>query len=261
MTTERRFHAGSPSDPGRLLDGGSDFEVELLRSAIGDGPSRHSRKRTMIALGLGTGIVGAGVTAATSTAASTGGILKWIGIGVVSGGLVVGGAQQAVHMGAPPHLEIAVKGPVAHEAHRVALAPNRPWMKRSVETPIESPPPSEVADAEPEKPAVLAPIAPIASKKNGPSLSDEVKELDRARAALNSGDASRAIEALDQHDKQFGTALLGPEAMVLRIEALSARGDKNGAAALANQFLAVYPHSAYASRVRSLLATSVNGTP
>ncbi len=101
------------NEPRRLLDGGSDFEVELLRSARDDGPSPHARRRTMIALGVGTGIVGAGVTAATSTAASTGGILKWIGIGVVSGGLVVGGAQQAVHFGAPPHIEIAVKGPVA----------------------------------------------------------------------------------------------------------------------------------------------------
>ncbi len=144
----------------------------------------------------------------------------------------------------------------------MTVAPRKLVQRIASEDPTVAPvvpPPADVA--EPEKPAP-APAAPRAtSKASGPSLSDEVKELDRARAALDSGDTNKALDALDAHDKQFGTALLGPEAMVMRIEVLAARGDKTGAAALANQFLAVYPHSPHASRVRSLLATSVNGTP
>jgi hypothetical protein len=155
-----------------------------------------------------------------------------------------------------------VKGPVAHEANRVARAPRKLVQQTaSVEQP-DAPPADPLPDvAEPEKTAAARALPRPASKARGSSLSDEVKELDRARAALDSGDASKALEELDEHDKQFGTALLGEEAMVIRIQARERAGDKPGAAALANQFLAIYPHSPHASHVRSLLATSVNGTP
>jgi hypothetical protein len=50
--------------------------------------------------------------------------------------------------------------------------------------------------------------------------------------------------------------LLSPEAMLLRIEATLARGDRAGAIRLANEFLAAHPRSAHTSRVRSVLAAA-----
>ncbi|HVY49063.1 MAG TPA: hypothetical protein VHB21_24405 [Minicystis sp.] len=254
------------NEPRRLLSGGgSDFEVELLRSARDDAPAPHARRRAMIALGIGTGVVGAGVTAATTTAAATssaGGILKWIGIGVVGGGLFVGGAQQAMHLRAPAHVDVAVKGqtkavsgivrPVVAKVTRSArVAPPAETAAPEVDAP-EPPPKADRAEPAPSPRAV-------AKKGDGTTLAEEVKELDAAREALNRGESGKALEALERHDKQFGTALLGPEAMVLRMEALAQRGDKAGAAALANQFLALYPTSPHAARVRSILASSVSG--
>jgi hypothetical protein len=255
------------SEPQRLLDGSGGLELELLRSAKDDGPSTHARRRTMVALGIGTGIVGVGVTTAGSTAASTGvgGILKWIGIGVVGGGLAVGGAQEAMHLSTSrTQISMAVKG--QEQATDKASRPARAYLARLAEPPKAVEPAAaevpEVADeALPEPEKVDAPLAarPVTRRANGASLADEVAQLDRAREALHRGDLQQALEMLEQHDQQFGRALLGPEAMVLRIEALTQNGDKAGAAALANQFLAAYPTSPAANRVRSLLAGAVSG--
>ena len=68
------------SEPRRLLDEpGSSLGQDLLRSARRDAPTRSARARTMIALGVGTGILGAGVTAvlpASRRSTGAGGILE-----------------------------------------------------------------------------------------------------------------------------------------------------------------------------------------
>jgi hypothetical protein len=74
----------------------------------------------------------------------------------------------------------------------------------------------------------LAPSAD-ASRVRTPSpassaLADEIAALDGAREALASGDAPRALRALDAHDRAFPRGALSPEATVLRIEALARRG-------------------------------------
>jgi len=51
-----------------------------------------------------------------------------------------------------------------------------------------------------------------------------------------------------------GSGKLGPEATVLRIDALTQRGDRAAASAMGDRFLAAHPHSPYADRVRSILS-------
>ena len=46
---------------------------------------------------------------------------------------------------------------------------------------------------------------------------------------------------------------MGPEATVLRVEALVRAGDRSAAARVGNAFLAGNPQSPYATRIRSLL--------
>jgi len=84
---------------------------------------------------------------------------------------------------------------------------------------------------------------------------DEMQVLDRASAALASGDPRAALDALDARDRRFGEGALGPEARVLRIEALAANGEDAEAMARANAFLAADPDGVQARRVRSIRST------
>ncbi len=243
------------SEPRRLLEeGGSDLEVALLDSARDDAPSGASRRRTLLALGLAGG-AGAAVTAttATTTAATVLGgssgalvLAKWIAGGIIAGLLTVGvaavvqpssrddgGADQGSRGRAQPTTE--------------PLAPTTPV----VAAPPAPAPPPEAPRAEPSAVAVAAPSP---ARTGAPSLTEEVAAVDAARTALAAGDTSGALRALDDHDRRFPGAMLGPEAMVVRIEALAQRGDRATAVRLANAFLAAHPRSPHASHLRSLLA-------
>jgi outer membrane protein assembly factor BamD (BamD/ComL family) len=80
-----------------------------------------------------------------------------------------------------------------------------------------------------------------------------VAALEQAHAALAARDADRALLALDRYRAKFPGGRLASEETVLRIQALLARGDRDGANALANGFFAAHPDSSYADRVRDLL--------
>jgi outer membrane protein assembly factor BamD (BamD/ComL family) len=85
------------------------------------------------------------------------------------------------------------------------------------------------------------------------SLAAEVAVLDRARGELASGDANGAIATLEHHAAEFPAGALAAEAELLRIQATDARGDHAGAKALATSFLARFPSSPLAPRVRAIL--------
>jgi hypothetical protein len=90
----------------------------------------------------------------------------------------------------------------------------------------------------------------------GETLAAEVASLDEARRALAARDPARALLSLDAYDHRFEQRRLGPEAAVLRIEALIAEGRFSQARRLGEQLLATEPDGAYAQRVRSLLSTA-----
>ena len=92
--------------------------------------------------------------------------------------------------------------------------------------------------------------------EEAPNLAREIELVQGARAALARGDASEALRMLDVHDHEFPSGTLGPEARVLRIEALvRAGGDRNVARAnaLGDAFLAEHPSGPQARRVRTVL--------
>lgn len=250
------------SEPRRLMKGGgSEFERLLLRSAQKDAPSADLRPKTLAALGLGAGIVGAGSTATAAAAAGKVaakiGILKWIGFGVLSGVVVVAAAGIAPRLSAPPATPapiVAAEAPVSPAPRQAANAPARaaeeaPAPPEAEPAPASPPPAADPASAR----KADAPRAHTSAEPERSALTEEIASLDVAREALASGNAARALQALDQHDRAFPHALLGPEATVLRIEALAQRGDRAGAARLGEAFLAAHPRSPAASRVRSLI--------
>src|SRR5262245_14814256 len=130
------------NDPRRLIEeSGSELELALLRSAKEDAPSPHARRRTLMALGLGAGLV----TASSSTAAAsiTGlALVKWVGLGVLGGALVVGGVQQATHAPAPRAAPAIAQGPVrvAQQARVVSMQVIEP--AQAVSRPDTSEPPA-----------------------------------------------------------------------------------------------------------------------
>jgi hypothetical protein len=276
------------SEPRRLLeDGESEFERSLLRSAKHDAPSPALRHKTLVAFGLGTGVASAAATAtATATAMATAtaatataarlALLKWIGFGVMSGVLTVAAVAVTHSSSAPPvrasagallaPVEAPVKGAAPVSAEAPTLDPAKlPAPSSEARAPELGVPPVAVEasrSVEPDKrsdgPRPAASVEPPRS-----TLADELATLDVAREAIAAGDASRAFQALDRHDRAFPRALLGPEATVLRVEAMVLRGDRTGAASLGTAFLAAHPRSPHASRIRSLIGATgeADGAP
>lgn len=317
------------NEPRRLLndDNATDFERALLRSARHDGPSPALRDKTLLALGLGVGVVGLGATtaatataaavttatttattaatattasgaAATATAAATkqaawagsAAILKWIGFGVVGGALTVTAVVVAPSLSAPNTRPtegmVEAAATDAKPAGKVAVGrPSRPGEaaqatpdpEQAAKDALAAPAPAQVKDANDANDANdakvtnVAPAAPAAVEASAraeaarrrasagaprSTLTEEIALLDRAREAIARGSASSALAALDEHDRSFPGAALGPEATVLRVEALSLRGDRAAATRLGRAFLAVHPESPHASRLRSLLGAS-----
>jgi outer membrane protein assembly factor BamD (BamD/ComL family) len=80
--------------------------------------------------------------------------------------------------------------------------------------------------------------------------------LDQARGAMDSGDPARALSMLDAYGARFPHGVMGPEASMLRIEALVASGDHSAAKRAADAFLQANPTSPYASRIQTLLGPS-----
>jgi outer membrane biosynthesis protein TonB len=285
------------ADPQRLLDDpdASPLARSLLASAEEDAPSSRQRaavaKRLGIAAGLlaGTSEVGAGAVAGA-------GALWWkIGIVVaVLGGAITGGV--ALLREAEPAAEVAAtttapaRAPIQAPARATLEPPPAPEPPAPAIEPPPTPPTPAALPAKPTPPSpatakakakakaipppapeAIPPPAPEAAPAPPPAapidarrLAAEVAVLDRARAALRRGDADAATAALDEHARDFADGALGAEAEVVRIEALVHAGQADAARERARAFLARFPQSPLAKRLRSLalrLPTPAKETP
>lgn len=92
---------------------------------------------------------------------------------------------------------------------------------------------------------------PPAPASSSSSLAEEVAALQSARSALAAGQPARALAALEGHEQRFPGGLLGIEAEVLRIEALSRSGNAGAASARAGRFIALHPNTPYARYVQT----------
>jgi hypothetical protein len=111
---------------------------------------------------------------------------------------------------------------------------------------IKEPPPPPVA-----APVVTARETPALAAGDA-KLRDEIRLLDRARAALRMRAPQQALQELRQYFDGHPRGMLEPEAAVLRIEALRENGDRVQAAAASREFLARHPDGPLAERVRRL---------
>ena len=108
-------------------------------------------------------------------------------------------------------------------------------------------PPTMPVAAPAVAPRDTTPLAPSDAK-----LRDEIRLLDRARAALRMRSPQQALQELRRYFEGHPHGVLEPEAAVLRIEALHENGDRVQAAAASREFLARHPDGPLADRVRRL---------
>jgi hypothetical protein len=84
------------------------------------------------------------------------------------------------------------------------------------------------------------------------TLAAEVSRIDAARRASAGSDNDESIRLIERYHQDFPKGALAPDADVVALEALAAKGDKAEVARRAALFLSRYPGDPHAARVRWL---------
>ncbi len=264
------------TDPERISKRSVGLAARLLQAGAEEQPGANGVQRTLAALGVSAAVVSTGSAAAAAVGAAkatagaggagvgfsvAGGaakavsatlLVKWIGIGVVSGVGLAGAAAVATQ----PATSSSVESHAMASA-RAAIAP------ANSSTP-ELPQPS-VAEAASSALAVAAPtlvapprvvsepvVVPPALDVGAP-LAAEVAFVDRARALLAAGRAEQGLGLLQSYERDFPEARLLPEVLFLRLETYQRLQRDGEARAAAQRLLDGFPQSPHASRARKLL--------
>jgi hypothetical protein len=222
--------------------------IELARAD--DEPNAVDRARVRRALGasLATGLA---VSSATSAAAGAGlkaaagvglsGTMKiamWVGVGMAVGALTTTTAMVALR--SPAAAPTSVTRPAPREASPVVTA---------------SPPVEETPVVEPSSTATIPlevtskPTPSRAPQPSPSSLAAEMRLLETARAALSGGDARRALELIQEHEREFPGGSLSEERRASKVFALCELGRRAEAARAAAEFLRIAPASPLRGRV------------
>jgi hypothetical protein len=215
-----------------------------------EAPRRAHLKRELMAR-IAAGAVAGGAALATTKAAAATQVAKGGLVSLFLTSMAQGGAVMAVVIGAGVGYR-AVTEPAAAPAPSVALsvaitptasAIVRPAAPRAVEEPV-----SVIASSAP-----AAPVAPTASMEAAApassSISGEMELLRQAQRALASGDGSRALELLGEHEASYAGGALREERQAARVLALCKAGRGAEARAEASRFVAEFPRSLHRGHV------------
>jgi hypothetical protein len=259
---------GIVMEPRRIIDGDVDpSRRRLLGSAVLDEPPAGGKERLLVAFGLGGGVaLKAGAATAASAAATTSAasviIVKWFLVGALLGTVATGGLTltQGVLAKRPDASRIAP--PVVEENGRdVGAAAEQRALVPSADVVTPPLPAQGEPRAQSPLPAPRTEAAPRAPAPTSPSLAAEIASLSAVQRTLSTGDAASALRELDAHTRAFPSPVLGPETLLVRVEALVSLGRGAEAKQLGAAFLTSNPTSAHAQRIRSLLNRSDLGAP
>jgi hypothetical protein len=237
------------TEPRRLNRSGG-ISQRLLDSASLDKPSRASRRHA-------TNLAATASAFSSTSPAREPLPLRRANPAIMLATWIVVGAAASVTLGLVG-AKLLANDPAPRAAAPLLTAPRAATTSPdiSAEPPLAGPPslgarpsltvkPLNANAIEPWVPSPSA-VAPDAVPANGPARPsaaslDEVREIEAARAALSRGDANSAIAQLDDYDSAHPNGQLKPEAMALRIQALSTSGKTTEARTLANEFQRKYP--------------------
>lgn len=250
-----------------------ELSLALLRSAEHDEPSAAGYAKVATALGVSAAVgLSASLPALASSGVSGSAAARWSGwllgkgavVGLSSVLLAVGGAALFAHRSHAPS-RAATNAPLA--AHLASLAPKSapaatvplqlapPVEALASAVPAPTPPPDLVASAAPaERKSLLShnAVRNLRPAKSS-SLPQQVLSLDRARVALNSGDAGAALAEIAHYRSAWPRGVFLTEASVLEIQALAKRGEVVLAGMRAQAFVTAHPDSPQAERLRALI--------
>lgn len=237
----------------------------ILRAGQRDRAPRGSEARMLAVLGVGGGMLGGGLVAATLRVAARLGAKGLVATALVSGAAVGIGAwvyASSAPSGIAATPAVVTSTPAISMTASTAPTPSTPVTTTTTPetlptTRVEDLPKASasgaVGDSAKASAANAANAKPVDPEA---SLAREVALVEAARSALARGDAGAALRSLDAHDREMPSGALMPEARVLRIEALVKAGGEGNTAranALGDAFLAASPGGAQARRVKTVL--------
>jgi hypothetical protein len=243
------------------------------------------RIRGKITQRLGAGLaLGSAVTASATVAEAAhttflGTVAAWlpgaakvVSVVAIAGGVTVGAVHVAQRKA--PTLAVVVNAPRAEVPASHENTKSVPAAQPLSESPLALGEPEVSPAVVREPPAakrevrmvhaasiVNEPVAPPEAKPVDDGLSSQVAAIREARAAIRRGDGASALAALDKGLPQGQGGPLEQEAILARVSALCLLGNVAAAKRAAEQFLARFPDSLLAPRVRNSCAFGASGSP
>jgi RNA polymerase sigma-70 factor, ECF subfamily len=212
---------------------------------------RLERGAAAATLGVAAWLLSASARAAEATLARLGLPKLLLGAAVVATAPIV---YLQLQPGAAPvaRVELAAVAPSLQPARQAAVLPVAPAFRATESvSPVNA---TAAAFVAPSPQAVPLPTSRSNKPASAAALQLELAQLDAARARLAAGGADDALALLAAYDRSSPRGVLGLEAEVLRIDALSRSGRGAQARARAQAFLARHPTSVLAARVRRIVA-------
>lgn len=257
-------------------EGASDAIAHLLAAARDERPSAESLSRSLAAATVGAttaittaaagaalGKLGAssalGTKASSLLAAFT--ALKWLVVGAALGSAVMA-TVELPRRASPPGIALRTSHPLAPTsapagaAKATGASPALPPLERTESASEAAPAPLERTPSSGNA-RTLQPSGRAPAHVEAERLADEVRAIDEATRALNSGRARRALTLLDAYERRYAERRFAPEALYLRMEALINVGRPSEARSVANQLVNAYPTSPQAGRARAFLADTI----
>jgi len=254
-------------------DVGADqaFERELLASAAADGVSDENVRAAWshFALTLGATATFAGATThgslASGVAAGGRGVLRWLSLGALGGGIVTAALMTVLSGRGVP---AAGGGPTSAATATATASPlARPTATHgdvavpavdAARTPKTGAAPAPNAhESAPQRPSALAARPARAQGPTAPdvasSLAAEIALLDDARRAQSAGQFELALTILGRYQREHPHGVLRRESDVLKLETLAKSGEHDEAERLARRFLEAFPDDPHAAHVRTFV--------
>lgn len=258
--------AQPPANLNALVWGKLAAELSLGSALVGVATA-EALTHTAASTAQGAGVAATQATKVVAAAGSPLAFVQGVAVGVLACGAVWAGvtlpaARPAMNAAAAPSVAAAAAVAAPARASAEATQDVRP----PPELATAKPAPPATSHALPERqletrsgnpaPSVAAfgevPDAPRVSLQDRQSqLKEEAALLRQARAELRAGALQRALGLLDESQRRFAAPELSQEREALLIELLARSGQTAAAAARARTFLASFPESPHADRLRA----------
>jgi len=197
------------------------------------------------------------LAAGTSSALAARKAQRWLAAKWLIWGALAGSALTALSLRPRHTSSIETRAALATPVAASIITSGAPSAQIEVAAPLREPTIAPVSAA--HKPFAHSPRArPSASAAQAialptSTLAAQVALLDAARTAFSSGAHAEALRLADHYRADFPNGELAPEAEVVAIEALVARGSRTAASERAARFLARFPGDPHAARVQWLV--------